>query len=150
VDLENSIFIAAPPEAVWDRLTDPARASEVVPVLESVELLDGGMHAGARVRVGVSGLGSRRYAEGKVTSSERPRRLGLSADVPEVKATARIDWEILDAPGGTKVTQRVSIAFRSTLARMAARALVSDAKANEAATEGLAALKRAVEADVAK
>ena len=147
MDFEHEIFIAAPPEAVWTRVMDLDRASEIMPVLESVELLDGGVYPGARVRVTVSAMGTRRSSEGRVTVLEPGRRLALEAEIPEVRASVTAEWKIRPEGAGSQVEQRISLKFKSTLARMAAQAMLRDGKADAAARKGLAALKIAVEAE---
>jgi carbon monoxide dehydrogenase subunit G len=149
VEFEHEILIAAPPDAVWGRLMDLDRASEIMPVLQSVELLDGGVYPGARVRVTVSAMGTRRAAEGRLTIVEPARRLALEADLPEVKAKVTAGWTITPDAAGSRVVQYIALKFTSQLARMAAKAVLRDDKADVAARQGLQALKDAVETDAA-
>jgi carbon monoxide dehydrogenase subunit G len=149
MEFEHEIVIAAPPEAVWRRLMDLDRASEILPVLESVQLLDGSVYPGARVRVTVAAMGTRRTAEGKVTVVEPGRRLELKADLPEVRASVTAGWRIVADPTGSQVQQHISLKFTSTMARLAAQAMLRQDKADAAARQGLEALKSAVEADAA-
>ncbi|QFG25635.1 SRPBCC family protein [Actinomadura sp. WMMB 499] len=49
--LEITVDVAAPPERVWDVMTDVERLPDLTPSMESVELLDGPLRLAGRARV---------------------------------------------------------------------------------------------------
>ncbi len=147
MEFESATFIDAPPAAVWKRLIDLERVRELVPWIESLTLPDGPLETGARVLLTVKALGRRETAEARVVAAEPQRRLALEADIPQAKAHAAIEWALAPEGAGCRVSQRLSLEFRSFMARAAASALLGDKLSAESAAKGLALLKAAVEHD---
>jgi len=106
----NEIEIAAPPEAVFDVLADPALYGYWVVGAKKIRGADDGFPApGTRLHhtVGVGPLTLSDHST--VVESERPRRLVLDAHLGAI-GSALVTLDLLDADGGTRVvmTERAS------------------------------------------
>jgi uncharacterized protein YndB with AHSA1/START domain len=145
VELRATAWMDAPPASVWAQLTDPALLRRLLPWVEEVELPDGPLGPGARVRVTATVLGRRETAEARITAFEPERTLALSTSVPSARARARLEWRLAPERGGTRVDQNVQLEFASTLARMAATAAARGRLSAEGAQQGLDTLKEVVE-----
>lgn len=111
-----SVEIAAPPERVWDVLSDVGSWSGWIPTVTSVERLDEGpLRVGSRARISQPRIPPTEYA---VTELEPGRSFTWVATGPGVRTTARHDLEPL-ADGGTRV--RLSVAQEGGLGSLMGR-----------------------------
>jgi uncharacterized protein YndB with AHSA1/START domain len=105
--MEQSITvdIAAPPERVWEVLSDVEAWSRWTPTVTSVRRLDDGpLHVGSRVRINQPRIPETEYV---VSELEPGHSFTWVARGPGVLTTARHDAEPL-ADGGTRVRLSVS------------------------------------------
>ena len=133
MEQSTSVDVAAPPERVWEVLTDVERWPEWTPTVTSVRRLDGGeLRPGSRARVSQPRLPETEYL---VTELEPGRSFTWVATGPGVVTTARHHLEPL-LEGGTRVRLSVSQAgwLGSVMGRLY-RGLTDRYLANEA--EGL-------------
>jgi uncharacterized protein YndB with AHSA1/START domain len=99
-----TVEIAAPPERVWEVLTDVERWSEWAETVTSVKRLDEGpLRSGSRATINQPKIPEAEYL---VTEMEPGRSFTWVASGPGVTTTARHDVEAL-ADGGSRVTLAV-------------------------------------------
>lgn len=106
-DVDVTREIAAPPEVVWDLVSDLPRMGEWSPENEGGEWVGGatGPEAGAKFR-GVNRHGRRSWkTTATVSSADRPDRFEFSVSAGPLPVSAWA-FEIEPAPGGSTVTQR--------------------------------------------
>ena len=116
IEVHEQGTVAAPPDALWPLVSDPARLPEWFTFAERVEVLEG------------EGVGQRRRQHGhwgskpsevdqRITAWEPPRRLAWCheaerlAGKPAPRFAASTDFEIVLAPAGDGAT---SVSLRST------------------------------------
>jgi carbon monoxide dehydrogenase subunit G len=105
MEQSRTIDIGAPPERVWETLSDVEHWSEWTPTVTSVRRLDEGpLRLGSRARVNQPRLPETVYV---VTELEPGRSFTWVAAGPGVRTTARHDAEQLP-DGGTRVRLSVS------------------------------------------
>ena len=125
-DVEVSTVVAAPPEAVWEVVGDPARIGEISPECRRITWLDGasGPAAGARF-VGYNQKGLLRWTTTSTVVDVEPAR-ALSWDVAVLgQAVARWGFRLEPTEGGTRVTQTWQDR-RTALASLVGKARTTD------------------------
>lgn len=111
--------IAAPPERVWDVLTDLDRSPEVISAIRSVERIHGdGFDVGTRWRETRTMLGRETTEEMEVTSLDPGRGYVVEADGNG--AHYRTEFVLDGDGGGTEVTMTFGAEPDGTLGRLMA------------------------------
>ncbi|MGC5616408.1 SRPBCC family protein [Georgenia sp. Z1491] len=95
--------IAAPPDAVWQILTDPAGSEQVLSGVSSIEMLtDGPYRVGTRWKETRSFMGGSETEEMWVTAVDEPRSTVLAAEARG--ATYGTTFHLEPIPTGTRLT----------------------------------------------
>jgi hypothetical protein len=143
-----TIRIEAPPEAVWDVVSDVTRTGEWSPVCYRCEWIDGatGPAAGARFRGHNKLRGVRWSRDCEILEADRP---GVFAFRTLLKGRESTRWryELRASDGGTEVTEsyepKLAPMYVRIVRLLAAKSLDADAKRN--LDGSLARLKAVVE-----
>ncbi|WP_377640407.1 SRPBCC family protein [Oryzobacter terrae] len=139
MEQSTTVEVAAPPERVWEVLTDVERWSEWTSTVTSVRRLDeGDLRVGSRARIDQPRIPETEY---EVTALDPGRSFTWVATGPGVVTTARHDAEPLP-DGGTRVRLSVTQSgwLGSTMGRfyrgLTDRYLASEAQGLKARCEG--------------
>jgi hypothetical protein len=148
VSVSRTVDVAAPPERVWDLVSDLPRMGEWSPENRGGRWVRGGGPTVGAVLVGTNGRGLRRWStRSTVTRAERPRAFAF--DVTSLGlAVAQWAYEVEPTASGCRVTETWTDA-RSLLVRTGGRLVsgVADRAAFTAASveQTLAGVKAAAE-----
>ena len=147
--LEREIEIEAPPEAVYDVLSDPECLGDWVTIQEELEEApDGDLKAGSRLRQRMKVAGTRFRLSWTVIEAHRPSRIVWEGHGP-MGSRAKAIYELSeDGDGGTKFSYLNEYGLPGGPAgRLAARAILG--ASGREADRTLKRLKKLVEARTA-
>ncbi len=136
--IEQSIMVAAPPERVWDVVTDWEARPRWAPRVEKAEILGGGpIRKGSRIRIQVE---DRRFTP-RVVEIHPPERLVIQ--IGSFAVRVRHTYEVRPDNGETILT--LGVEYGGMFGGIVGRKMLGSS--NRELDEELADLKRAVEGD---
>jgi uncharacterized protein YndB with AHSA1/START domain len=145
-EVRTEIEIAAPPEAVWDVVMDPARLGDWVSAHKDVEWEGGELGEGDSFRQTLRLGGMDTGIEWTVVELDRPHRAVWKGAGP-ARSTAHVVYELRDRDGGTAFDYVNSFDLPGgALGRIAGR-VAGAAKGRKEAERSLASLKQLIESD---
>ena len=103
MQLSGSVTIKAPRQRVWDFLTDPQKAGQCAPGVESVEVTAPGRKFRATVAIGFGAIKAKFTGEAEWLELEAPNRARVKAHgaAPGSAADVTCEMTLSDGPGGT-------------------------------------------------
>ncbi|MFL6205122.1 MAG: SRPBCC family protein [Acidimicrobiales bacterium] len=116
----RSIHIAAPPEVVYDLVSDVTRTGEWSPECRSCEWLDEPGQVGSRFK-GHNRQGPARWTTtARVRAADRPRTFGFATLFKDADST-RWTYDIAPSAGGTTLTESFESVDAPALIKLAER-----------------------------
>jgi FdrA protein len=122
--LSGSVTIKAPRRKVWDFLTDPQKAGQCAPGVESVEVIVPGQKFRATVAIGFGAMKARFTGEAEWLELEPPNRAKIKAHGATPGSAADVTCEMIlsDGPAGaTEMKWTAEPVIMGQLASLAAR-----------------------------
>jgi FdrA protein len=122
--LSGSVTIKAPRRKVWDFLTDPQKAGQCAPGVESVEVVVPGQKFRATVAIGFGAMKARFTGEAEWLELEPPNRAKIKAHGATPGSAADVTCEMIlsDGPAGvTEMKWTAEPVIMGQLASLAAR-----------------------------
>ncbi len=108
IQLDESIEVARPPDAVYDALAAVERYPDWLPGVSAAEQLSSGpVEPGTTFRLQLAGPTGPIQANGMVVSAERARRLAVRGEAPQGRVEGAFDLEA--AGSGTRLRVAVQI-----------------------------------------
>jgi carbon monoxide dehydrogenase subunit G len=124
VKLEGRRSFAAPRDAVWDVLNDPARLAKVIPGVESFDVRDDShWRADVKIPLGVGGLAM--SIDFEQTEARRPELARLAAKGNGVGAILNMvtAFHLAEDGGGTELTWEADVKIAGPVGSMGRRVL---------------------------
>src|SRR3990172_2171114 len=122
--LEGVTIIKAPPQKVWEFLTDAHQVSQCAPGVESVEIVVPGRKFRAVAAIGFGTVKARFTGDAEFVELDAPHRAKIKAhgNAPGSAADVASEMILMDGPdGGTEMKWTAEVVILGSLASLAAR-----------------------------
>lgn len=146
MNLTAETHIAAAPERVWARLTEPENWLLLVPMTRRVEVITPPpVGVGTRAHFTMMRPGGEVVSDAEVTAADPPHRLALRSRVADLGVEVEAVFTLTPEGTGTQVSQAVHVHFHSLLGRTVGEGMIRARNPEAHMREGLARLKLLVE-----
>ena len=119
MEVTREVELPAPPDEIWEALTDPERLEEWFATEVELEVRTGGL--------GIFRWGNGETRTAVVEEVDPPHRFGFRWTDVDDAAESEVRFELEETPGGTRVTVREATREVSTALEL--RAMLSPARA---------------------